>query len=153
VERDGEKFKIIEIDGYSYLVQHPQVEEAWEIGITLTKMIGGSAAAMAGGAQDADSAAAALQVAIDGLLNKIDPAQTMGMMKKLFRYVEVQGKSGSEQKSKLVLDEKGIKEHFRGSLGSMLKLFGEVVAFTHRDFFSALGDGVKDLMSLVEEKK
>lgn len=153
MERDVENFKIIKVDGWEYLVQHPQVEEAWDIGIQLTKLIGASAASMATVGKDSPAQAiAAFQGAIDGLLAKVDQRQLMAMIKTLFKYVEVQGKENSQEKSKLLLDEKGIQKHFRGSVGAMLKLFGEVIAFTHRDFFLALGDGVKDLMKMVEEK-
>lgn len=142
--------KMVEVDGYRYLVQHPQVEEAFDIGIGLMKMIGGSAATMAT-AHDEQSAAAALNVAVNGLLKNIDPGQSMGMIKRLFKYVECQGKSGGDTK-KFLLDDAGVKTHFRGRTGAMIRLMGEVVAFTHTDFFEAVGDGVTNLMEMAQKK-
>lgn len=149
-ERDVEYSKVIEIDGDKYLVNHPQVEEAWEIGVDLLKLVGGSAAAMAGGAKDEASAGAALSVAVNGLLKNIDGKSSMVMMKRLFRHVEVQ--PGGRHQKKMLLDDAGIKTHFHGRPGQMLRLAGEVIGFTHKDFFSAIGEGVAELMTIVAEK-
>lgn len=151
MERVVEYSKTIEVDGYAYLVSHPQPEEAWDIGVELLQMIGGSAAAMAAGSKDEDSAAAALSVAVQGLLEKVNGKSSMALIKRMFKYIEVQGEVGGATK-KILLDDIGIKAHFRGRIGSMMRLAGEVVAFTHSDFFEAIGDGVAEMMKQVGEK-
>ena len=151
MERDIGMSKIIDVDGYTYLVTHPDPVEAWNVGMELLKMIGGPAAAMATGAKDEASAAQALSVAVNGLLSKIDGPTSLALLKRLFRYVEVQGKVGEHTK-KMLLDDAGFKVHFVGRPGSILKLAGKVIEFTHTDFFSAVGDGIADLMKMVAEK-
>lgn len=151
MERESHLSKEITVDGFVYLVQHPQVEEAWEIGIELLKLIGGSAAAMASGADSKEKAGEALSQAVNGLLMKLSPQQTMGLMKKLLRYVELQRAEGGENK-KLLLDNAGIQKHFHGRVGSMMRLVGEVLAFTHADFFEAVSDGVASIMKKAAEK-
>lgn len=151
MEHEVSQNKTVEVDGFTYLIGHPQVEEAWDIGIELLKMIGGSAASMVGGAKDESSAASALSVAVNGLLSKVDGRTSMALIKRMFRYVEVQGVAGGDTR-KFMLDDIGIKTHFRGRTGSVLRLAGEVVGFTHADFFDAIGEGVAELMKMVTAK-
>lgn len=151
MERAPVYFKEIELNGVKYIVNHPQVEEAWEIGIELTKMVGGPVASMASASGNQDRAADALGSAVAGLLQKIDAKSSMVLMKKILRYVEAQTDFDGNPK-KIQLDDAGIKKHFHARIGSMMKLVGEVLAFTHTDFFDAIADGVANLMKMIDEK-
>lgn len=146
MEREPVYVKEVTIGNNRYKVNHPQVEEAWEIGIELLKMIGGSAASLASAAGDEDKAAVALGHAVTTLLNKVSPKESMALMKRILINVEYQGEK------KLLLDSIGIKTHFHARTGEMLKLVGEVLAFTHADFFEAIADGVATLMKKAGEK-
>lgn len=139
-------YKTIEVDGESYLVNHPQVEEAFEIGMELLKLIGGSAASMASAVGDEDKVGEALGIAVSSLLNKIQPKESMRLVKRILASVEAQSPK------KMLLNDSGIKIQFHGRTGSMLRLVGEVLEFTHKDFFEAIGDGVAGMMKKVAEK-
>jgi hypothetical protein len=146
-----ENNKTVTVDGFIYMISHPQVEVGWEIGVELIKMIGGPAAAMSMAGGDQESAARALSGAVTALLSKVSPRDSFILMKKLLATVECQGPEDGAPK-KFMLDDVGIKTHFRGKLGSMLKLTGEAIAFTHDDFFDAIVDGVATLMKKASAK-
>jgi len=73
----------------------------------------------------------------------------MDIMKRLFKSVELQPGEGH---GKMLLDSAGINKHFAGRPGSMMRLFAKVVEFTHADFFSAIVDGIAEMMKNVSEK-
>lgn len=144
--------KIIEVDGYRYLVNHAPVEEAFEIGVELMKMIGGSVASMAAAAgMDNNGVAQALTGAVTLMLNRITPKESMSLIKRTLKYVEVQGQIGGDNK-KLLLDEAGMRKHFHARLGALMNVTGEVLAFTHADFFEAISNGVATIMKKAHEK-
>jgi hypothetical protein len=151
MEREPIYSKEVEVSGFRYLINHAQVEEAFEIGVELLKLIGGSAAAMAGAGGSEAAAGNALSGAVSSLLQKIHPRESMVLIKRVMRHVEVQGPvSGSSQK--MMLDEMGLRKHFHARTGAMLRVLGTVLEFTHQDFFEAIGDGVATLMKKVEDK-
>lgn len=145
--------KEIAVAGYRYLVSHAQVEIAWEIGVELLKMIGGSAASMApaGFSGSDDKMASALTGAVNQFLGKLDARSSMALMRKILATVEVQGEVDGQNR-KFLLNEVGIKSHFHGRIGAMMRVSGEAVAFTHPDFFDAIADGVAAIMTKASEK-
>ena len=147
----SEMHKEVTVDGFRYLVSHAQVELAWEIGVDLMKMIGGSAASMAGASGSDASLSSALTAATTLFLSKLDPKESMKLMKRILSTIEVQGTTDGENK-KILLNEVGIKTHFHGRIGSMMRVVGEAVAFTHEDFFDAIGDGIATMMQKATEK-
>lgn len=158
MERDVEYSKEIQVDGFRYKITHPQVETAWAIGIDLLKLIGGSAAALAtSGAKGADGkvnenlAVNALTSAVNQFLMKLDPSVSFGLCKRILASVEVQGRVDGDNK-KVLLDQHGIKIHFHGHLGSMMKVTGHALEFTHADFLEAIVDGIAEMMKKVGAK-
>lgn len=149
--------KIIEIeegegdDAYvlSYVVSHPDPETAWEIGIELGKLIAEPMAAMAQSGGEKGKALEVLPLAVRGLMNGVDSKSSLALIKKILSTVEVQSCEKADVR-KLLLDSNGFKLHFRGRTGTMVKLLGEVIAFTHADFFSAIKDGIAKMTAKVE---
>ena len=142
---DVETSKKVEVDGYVYLVNHPPVEEAFDIGVELSRLIAVPAANMAMVKDDA-SLANALSASVHSLMKNVDGKSSMALIRRLLKYVEVQGKASGEAK-KLLLDQAGINTHFHARTGSMMRLVGEVVVFTHTDFFAALKGMMNNLMA------
>jgi hypothetical protein len=151
MEHHIETSKEIEVGGYRYLVSHPQVETAWEIGVELVKMLGGSAASMADVGDKGEKVGEALARAVTLFLQKVDAKTSMLLMKKILANVEVQGEVGGNNK-KFMLNEAGLKTHFHGRIGSMMRLTSECIAFTHADFFDAIADGVAAMMKKASDK-
>lgn len=147
----SEMSKEVEIEGFRYQIHHADPEEAWDIGVELLKLIGGSAAQMASAAGSVERVGDALSSAVNQLLGRVDGKASMALMKRIMRHVEVQGKVGGDNK-RLLLDSTGIKTHFHGRVGAMMKLCSEAIAFTHEDFFEAISDGVASLMRKVADK-
>lgn len=147
----NETSKSVEVEGFIYQIHHAQIEEAWEIGMELLKMVGGSAAQMASAAGSVENVGNALSQAVNQFLGKVDGKSSMALVKRILRHVEVQGEVGGESK-KILLDDAGLKKHFYGRIGAMMKLASEAVAFTHEDFFEAISDGVASLMKKVADK-
>lgn len=146
MEREPVYSKEVTVKGVRYLVNHPQVEEAFEIGIELLQIIGGSATAMAAASGDEDKAAEALGFAVNNILTKLTPKASMNLIKRVLKTVEVQ------EPKKMMLDEVGIRSHFHGKTGTMITVVGEVLTFTHADFFDAIADGVAAIMKKAAEK-
>jgi hypothetical protein len=146
-----ENNKEVIVDGCRYLISHHPVETAWDIGVELVKMTGASAASMAQVGDDGDKIASALTQAVTMLLQKLDSKSSMALMKKILSTVEFQGEEGGAGK-KFLLNETSIKAHFLGRIGSMMRLTGEVIAFTHADFFDAIADGVATMMKKASDK-
>lgn len=146
MEREPVYSKEVTVKGVRYLVNHPQVEEAFEIGIELLQLVGGSAAAMAAASGDEKKAAEALGFAVNSILTKLKPREAMALVKRILRHVEVQ------EPKKMILDDVGLRSHFQGRTGAMLTVVGEVLGFTHADFFEAIADGVAAIMKKAAEK-
>jgi hypothetical protein len=142
--RDVETSKKIELDGYVYLINHPQVEEAWDIGVELSKLIAVPAANMAMVKDDA-SLGNALSAAVNGLMQKIDGKSSMLLIRRILNNVECQGEAGGNPK-KTLLDKAGINTHFHARPGAMMRLVGEVIVFTHKDFFESVKGMLSKLM-------
>lgn len=154
------------VDGYEYLLSHPNPEVAWETGIELTKLIAEPVAAMAlaagdekGAKKDASKEEKAefdrklmdgMLKALRGLLTNLEPAKSFAMVKKILSTVEVQGEVGKDSKRMLLSDDKMINLHFKGRTGSMLKLVVETVRFTHEDFFAAIKNGIAETMAEIK---
>jgi hypothetical protein len=149
----GETHTDIVVDGFKYRAGHPNVEEAWEIGMELTKLIGPSAAMMSSVDRNTSQAAvsAVLSEAVMKMLKQIDARTSMVLMKKILRNVECLGEESGQMK-RTALDNEGIKMHFHGHVGRMMKLVGHVLVFTHSDFFEAIWDGVANTMKTAGEK-
>jgi hypothetical protein len=137
------------VDGHKYLIQHPQVEVAWDVGVELMKLVGPSLAAMS--AVSETSVSQAITHATKMLMEKLSPKESMALIKKLLSNVEAQGEEGGDTK-KVLLNEVGIRSHFHGRPGAMIRLVGEVIEFTHADFFDAISDGVAKVMAKASSK-
>jgi hypothetical protein len=140
-------YKEVEVDGWVYLISHPNPEVAWEIGIELSKIIGESLVGVAQVAADGnpEKAAEAIPMAIKGLLSKVDPKNSMQLIKKILHSVEVQGEVSGERK-KFHLNDNAFRLHFQGRIGSMMKIVAETLKFTHEDFFVTIKDGIVKLV-------
>jgi hypothetical protein len=144
--REIETSKKVEVDGFVYLINHPQVEEAWDIGIELSKIVAAPAASMATAGKDEETAGKALSNAVQGLMQKLDGKSSMALIRRILKSVEVQGEVDGPSK-KMLLDQAGINTHFHARPGSMMRLVGEVVVFTHRGFFEAIKETLQSLMA------
>ena len=142
--------KEVEVKGFRYLINHQNPEAAWDIGIELTKLIGEPMSSMATAGNDSN-AGAALSMAVKVLLSKVDSKSSWSLMKRILSSVECQGPSHGQNK-KILMTDIGIKSHFHGRTGAMLTLAGEVVSFTHEDFFDAIADGIATMMKKTSEK-
>lgn len=149
MENETIQSKEIESKGFRYLISHNDPEKAWDIGIELGKMIGEPMSTMAtageGGAADA------FPLAVRSFLSKVDSKTSFGLIKRILSTVECQGPVDGPNK-KIMLNDAGIKLHFQGRTGAMLTLTGEVIAFTHEDFFDAIADGIAAMMKKVSDK-
>ena len=143
--------KAVVVDGWRYLISHPNPEVAWEIGIDLMKLIGEPLAAVATVGDDAEKMGMFLPAIVKALTAKLDAKQTLAMVKRILATVEVQGPE-NEADQKLLLNDAGFKLHFHGRPGSVMKLVGEVIGFTHKSFFSAIGDGIAEMMKQAQDK-
>jgi hypothetical protein len=156
-------FTKVRVDGYEYMVSHPDPEVAWATGVQLTKLAAepliavGVAAAGDGKKKLADMSdeerAAHEEKLMKGvmggvraLLANLEPEKSFSLIRTILSTVEVQGEIGKEPKKMVLNDDGHIKMHFKGRMGSMLKLAVEVVKFTHEDFFSAIRNGVAETM-------
>lgn len=151
MERDIEMSKLVEIGGFRYLITHPNPEVAWEIGIELTRLVGEPLSAMAQSAGDEKKAAEALPNAVRALLNKVDPKQSLALIKRVLSWVELQGEVGADNK-KMLLNDTGFKIHFHGRSGGPIRVASEALAFTHADFFDAIADGIASVMKKAGDK-
>lgn len=140
-----EMSKQVEVDGFRYLITHPDPDTAWKMGIDLTKMVAEPFAAMAIVSEDKSKLGESLAKAIKLLLNNIDPQQSLSLIKKLLSYVELQGEVGGDNK-KMMMTDPAYKSHFQGRHGSMVKLAVEVLIFQQKDFFAAISGGIAEMM-------
>lgn len=150
MEHEIQNSKEVTIGKQRYLITHPQVETAWEIGIELTKLIGEPISTMAVGGVS-DGAGQALAQAVRSFLGKLDAKTSFLLIKKILASVEYQGQEG-EPNRKTLLNDAAIKVQFQGNTGNMFRLAGEVVSFTHEDFFEAITNGVATMMDKATEK-
>lgn len=141
--------KEVEVDGYRYMVSHPDPETAFNMGVRFAKIIGEPVAAMAVTGEGPDPGETFAK-SVNALLEKIDPTEMFTIITRVFRFIEVLGKVGGENK-KLLLDPSGIKIHFRGRHGAMLTLAAEAIKFQQKDFFSAIRDGIAKTMKTAKE--
>lgn len=119
--------KKIEVDGVEYIIMHPSVDTALDIGFEIAGYLGESIASFINGGPDA------LPEAVKTLLMKLKPQDARAFMIKVLATVEAQGSS------KILLDKRGIDLHFKGRIGSMVGVVAETLAFTHGDFSPRFG--------------
>lgn len=152
MEREGELYHTeVVVDGWKILITHPGPDVAWEIGVELTKLIAEPGAGLATVGGDESKAAAALPLAVKALMSRIDAKTSLILVKKILRCCEIQGHEDGTNK-KVFLDDVGFKTFFQGKMGTMLKLLGVTVEFTHADFFGAMKDGIRTMMTKALEE-
>lgn len=139
---------VVEVGNCSYLIQHPDPEAGWEIGIELVKLVGEPAANIAQGAMEggAEKAASGLADAVRSFLTKLEPKQSFAMAKKILRTVELQSVDG-ENKKMAFSNESYLKMHFTGRLGELVEVLAETIAYTHVDFSKAIMDRIAKAMA------
>ncbi len=140
-----EMSKQVEVDGFRYLITHPDPDTAWKMGIDLTKMVAEPFAAMALVSEDKSKLGESLSKALKLLLGNIEPQQSLSLIRKLLAYVECQGAVDGENK-KIMMTDPGYKSHFQGRHGSMMKLAVEVLIFQQKDFFAAISGAIAEMM-------
>jgi hypothetical protein len=136
--------KTVVVDGWKILINHPDPDTAWKIGIELTKLFGDSAADIGmkiAKAKDDKEKDEILQnsipKAIKTVTQNLDPSSSLVLIKKVLRHCEIQGHEDGTQK-KVLLDDVGFKTFFHGRMGTLNKLLVEALMFTHADFFGAM---------------
>lgn len=152
---NSEMHTIVTVDEVEYLVSHPDPEAAWNTGIKLTQMIAEPILGVGLGAgkkssdkeEDEKKLLDAMMVGVRKLLANVEPGESYKMVKTILSTVEVQGRHGEERKKLVLNTDANLKFHFRGHMGSMIKLVVEVVKFTHSDFFSVVRNGITETMA------
>jgi hypothetical protein len=139
--------KEVVVDGFKYLIKHQSPDIAWDIGVELSKLIGEPGAVMATSKEG--EATTTLAIAVRSFLSKVNSKDSWSLVKRLLSSVECQGPEEGDIK-KILLNDVGIKLHFHGKSGSIIKLVSKVVEFTHTDFFVAIGDVIAEMMSKSE---
>jgi tail assembly chaperone len=129
--------KKVEIDGVEYIILHPKVEVAAELGFEIAAILGESVASLATGDFTAGTKA---------FFTKLKPKEAFSLMSRVLSTVEAQSTP------KMMLDKNGIEKHFHGKTGSMVKVFAATLAFTHADFFVAIQETIADAMKKIMEK-
>lgn len=135
-----EMTKEVEVDGFNYLITHPDPDTAWMIGVDLMKIVAEPMSALSG--IDKHNVDQILPNAVKILMQKLEPSQTLAIAKKVLSYVELQGEVGKDIKKQQMTDVVR-KTHFQGRHGSMLKLVAEVIEFQQEAFFLAVTEAVK----------
>lgn len=148
---ETEMNKIVTVGGKKYLISHANPEAAWGIGIELAKMIGEPGALMASAGQGGDIGSA-LAGAVKAFLAKVDPKTSYGLAKRILSSVECHGDDAGPTK-KTLLDDAGIMLIFKGKMGDMIRLVGEVITFTQADFFEAIMDGIATMMKEAKDRE
>jgi hypothetical protein len=146
VSTEVEMQKIVEIGGIKYVIQHQDPEKAWDLGIRLMKIVGEPFASMAPAADDEKEVGRILPAAVKALMSNIDSADTLSLIKGVLA-------GTSTLKDKENLQGAHFKLHFRGKLGHLMKVFTAATEFQFEDFFSAIGDGIADVLSKASLKK